>query len=161
MIFNHRRAIVFISFIVSIALPAITFFYINYRNTHFHCDAVYSASRFGKLLVSKSQLVVNGRYGTLMINGRITDVDSKVSFFTLRNYFEIKRNNPSYNFTSLNVSMSPESIISSKILDDFFSDAIIKKKGGSFLNIYPINDNYVIANGNMPIAFCMKHEFNR
>ena len=137
MYFKNSRIIILVTVLISIIIPVMVFFYVNYKSTHFRCDATYSARKSGKLLVSKSSLVINGRHGTIMMDGRITDGNANVYFFKLRNYLEIERNNFSYNFTSQKVS--------------------IKEGVSTFFYLYPLNDNYVITSGNMPIFFCIKH----
>ena len=157
MYFKNSRIIILVTVLISIIIPVMVFFYVNYKSTHFRCDAIYSARKSGKLLVSKSSLVINGRHGTIMMDGRITDGNANVYFFKLRNYLEIERNNFSYNFTSQKVLILPESLNHSKVLSDFLADVLIKEGVSTFFYLYPLNDNYVITSGNMPIFFCIKH----
>lgn len=157
MYFKNSRLIILVTVLISITVPVLMFYYISYKNTHFRCDATYSARKSGKLLVSKSSLVINGRHGTIMMDGRITDGNANVYFFKLRNHFEVARNNFAYNFTSQQVSILPESLNHSKVLSNFLADVLIKEGVSTFFYLYPLNDNYVITSGNMPLFFCIKH----
>lgn len=157
MYLKNSKNLIIIALIAVLIIPVLVLFYINYNDKHFRCDAEYSATSDGYFLVSKGSLVINGEHGMLMIDGRISDSQDKVSFFKLRTYFEVEKNNFSYNFNSLNVSISSKQLNNSNILGKFFSDVLIKEGVSSFFYIYSLKENYIIASGNMPLLFCLKH----
>lgn len=130
----------------------------NYNYDHFSCAAAYSAIKKGNVLTSKNSLIIHGDKGTLMMDGKITHADAKPLFFKLRNNFRFERTLLAYHFYSEKVAIAPDTLSHSVVLSEFLADIFIKEQQSSFFYIYPINKNYIIYSGSMPIMYCKKQK---
>lgn len=148
--------LMFIILFIIVAIPAFTFLYYNYNSTHFSCSATYTAINNQNVFLSKNSLNINGTHGTWMMDGKITYPDAEPFFFKLRNSFRVEKVNFSYHFYSEKVSVTSNRDTYSDNLHEFLADILIKENVDSFFYIYPLNKDYVIFSGSMPIMYCMK-----
>lgn len=93
-----------------------------------------------------------------MMDGKITHADAKPLFFKLRNNFRFERTLLAYHFYSEKVAIAPDTLSHSVVLSEFLADIFIKEQQSSFFYIYPINKNYIIYSGSMPIMYCKKQK---
>lgn len=151
------KILLIITCICSALVTWVIIHFINkYNYDHFSCTAAYSAMKEGNVLTSKNSLIFHGNKGTLMIDGKINYADAKPLFFKLRNNFRFERTLFAYHFYSDKVAIAPDTLTHSDVLDEFLADLLIKEQQSSFFYIYPINKNYIIYSGSMPIMYCKK-----
>lgn len=156
MKFNKEKYLTITFLLLLASIPFLKYFYTEYKSSHFSCQANYSATNNGNVLVSQNSLIINGKNGTWMMDGKISYQNAEPFFFKLRNNFSVERTKFSYHFHSERVAIIPSETSYGPKLSEFLAGIIINENESSFFYIYPVNDDYLIYSGTMPVMYCMK-----
>lgn len=156
MKFNKEKCLSMIFFVLLAAFPCLKYLYGEYKSSHFACLANYSATNNGNVFMSNNSLIINGKNGTWMMDGKISYPNAEPFFFKLRNNFSVEKTKFAYHFHSKRVSIIPNEKSYGPKLSEFLADVIINENENSFFYLYLINDDYLIYSGTMPIMYCMK-----
>lgn len=153
---NKKQIAATFFFILVIAAPAIMYFMKYYTDTHIYCSASYSAKKLDSVFIAKNTIILNGKSGTIMMDGKITDSHTPPIFFKLRNNFNFEKIKFAYHIHSKEVSISSNNTSFLEKLNNFLPDVIIKENYDSFFYIYPNGNDRIIYSGNIPILYCAK-----
>ncbi|RSK63155.1 hypothetical protein EJE24_22680 [Enterobacter huaxiensis] len=153
---NKTRVVVFTIIFFLIVTVICSYLYMqSIKLNHISCNAFYVAKNPEARLVSENHMELKNGIGSWMMNGRVNVSDKDVYYFKLRSQFSVKRTGYVFYVTNKKVMLSPNDMSKNKVLQEFLAAILRVEDAQSFFTIKPINENYIIYSGEVPIMYCM------